>query len=161
MLKERNYVTRDGHDPFWVTVQERMGKKRSAHQCRIKWEDELRGRDSPNRRPKADFRRSDCGILIKHILDLRIKDRGVINFKSLSTDTYQGEWPVKMLRDKWRFITYRSCGMDKQMARSLPFEKLMERVKSTYRHEIDGISASDDEDVGDVDFTDEDGSDAE
>ncbi|TIB63700.1 hypothetical protein E3P77_03423 [Wallemia ichthyophaga] len=144
MMNERNHVTRDGHDPFWVTVQEKMGRKRSAHQCRIKWEDELRGRDLPNRRSGSDFRRSDCGILIKHVLDMNIKERGVINFKSLGMDTYKGEWSVKTLRDQWRYITYRSCGMDKELATSLPFEKLMERVKSTFRREIEGKSENDD-----------------
>ncbi|TIA88303.1 hypothetical protein E3P99_02668 [Wallemia hederae] len=145
LLKERNYVTRDGHDPFWVTVQEKMNRERSAHQCRIKWEDEIRGRDLPNRRNVSDFRRSDCGILIRHILDMNIKERGVINFRQLSDDVYKGEWSVKVLRDKWRFIVYRSCGMDKEMARSLPFDKLMDRIKSTFAHWIEGVDCSEDE----------------
>ncbi|TIC27430.1 hypothetical protein E3Q11_02399 [Wallemia mellicola] len=153
MMNERDYQTRDGSDPFWSIVQEKMNNKRSAHQCRVKWEEDVS--TIVNQRKDSTFKMSDYGELIRRIMSLKINDESEISWRSLSQNDYKDEWSARTLRSKWRYIQ-RTSSPD---WKTLPYTELLKAIKRVYGDIIDGSidsTKADNEVVGDDEHDDSD-----
>lgn len=153
MMNERDYQTRDGSDPFWSIVQEKMNNKRSAHQCRVKWEEDVS--TIVNQRKDSTFKMSDYGELIRRIMSLKINDESEISWRSLSQNDYKDEWSARTLRSKWRYIQKTSSPDWK----TLPYTELLKAIKRVYGDIIDGSidsTKADNEAVGDDEHDDSD-----